>query len=113
MENPVLLPGLGFPQQPMHIQSYGSVSLEDGDSSIVLRLYHDTFQLAARLGFLAAESRRINLPFPCSHQDQRQREVCEWREALWQLWNSPAAQFLARAQESLPLCLQEILWQVS
>ncbi|RHZ68851.1 hypothetical protein CDV55_106546 [Aspergillus turcosus] len=113
MENPDLLPGLGGFQQPMHIQSYGSVSLEDGDSSIVLRLYHDTFQLAARLGFLAAESRRINLPFPCSHQDQRQREVCEWREVLWQLWNSPAAQFLARAQESLPLCLQEILWQTS
>ncbi|GFF49318.1 hypothetical protein IFM46972_08771 [Aspergillus udagawae] len=113
LENPALLPGLGAFQQSMHIQSYGSVSLEDGDSLIVLRLYHDTFKLAARLGFLAAKSRRINLPFPCSHQDQRQREVCEWREALWLLWNSPEAQFLARAQESLPLFLQEILWQTS
>ncbi|KAG2025665.1 hypothetical protein GB937_002385 [Aspergillus fischeri] len=113
MENPDLLPGQGAFQQSMHIQSYRSVSLEDGDSLMVLRLYHDTFKLAARLGFLAAESRRINLPFPCSHQDQRQREVCEWREALWLLWNSPEAQFLARAQESLPLSSQEILWQTS
>jgi hypothetical protein len=112
MENPDLLPGNGAFQQSMHIQSYRTVSLEDGDSLIVLRLYHDTFKLAARLGFLAAESRRTNLPFPCSHQDQRQREVCEWREALWLLWNTPEAQFLARAQESLPLFLQEILWQV-
>ncbi|GFF27933.1 hypothetical protein IFM58399_01840 [Aspergillus lentulus] len=113
MENPDLLPGHGASQQSMHVQSYRSVSLEDRDSLIVLRLYHDTFKLAARLGFLAAESRRINLPFPCSHQDQRQREVCEWRGALWLLWNSPEAQFLARAQESLPLFLQEILWQTS
>ncbi|GAQ03482.1 hypothetical protein ALT_0803 [Aspergillus lentulus] len=113
MENPDLLPGHGASQQSMHIPSYRSVSLEDRDSLIVLRLYHDTFKLAARLGFLAAESRRINLPFPCSHQDQRQREVCEWRGALWLLWNSPEAQFLARAQESLPLFLQEILWQTS
>ncbi|KAF4231628.1 hypothetical protein CNMCM6457_005251 [Aspergillus fumigatiaffinis] len=113
MENPDLLPGHGTFQQSMHIQSYRSVSLEDGDSLIVLRLYHDTFKLAARLGFLAAESRRINLPFPCSHQDQRQRAVCEWREALWLLWNTPEALFLARAQESLPLFLQEILWQTS
>ncbi|KAF7181707.1 hypothetical protein CNMCM7691_001004 [Aspergillus felis] len=113
LENPALLPGLGAFQQSMHIQSYRSVSLEDGDSLIVFRLYHDTFKLAARLGFLAAESRRINLPFPCSHHDQRQREVCDWREALWLLWNSPEAQFLVRAQESLPLFLQEILWQTS
>ncbi|RHZ62670.1 uncharacterized protein CDV56_107867 [Aspergillus thermomutatus] len=113
MANPDLFPGLGAFQQPTHIESYRSVSLEDGNSSIVLGLYHDTFKLAARLGFLAAESRRINLPFPCSHQDQRQRDVCEWREALWQLWNSPEAQFLARAQGSLPLFLQEILWQSS
>ncbi|KAK9577900.1 hypothetical protein V6Z90_006666 [Aspergillus fumigatus] len=113
MENPNLLPGHGAFQQSVHIQSYRSVFLEDGDSLIALRLYHNTFKLAARLGFLAAESRRINLPFPCSHHDQRQREVCEWREALWLLWNSPEAQFLARAQESLPLFLQEILWQTS
>ncbi|PKX95730.1 uncharacterized protein P174DRAFT_459233 [Aspergillus novofumigatus IBT 16806] len=113
MENPDLLPGHGAFQQSMHIQSYRNFSLEDGDSLIVLRLYHDTFKLAARLGFLAAESRRINLPFPCSHEDQRQTEVCEWREALWLLWNSPEAQFLARTQESLPLFLQEILWQTS
>ncbi|EAW11142.1 uncharacterized protein ACLA_088310 [Aspergillus clavatus NRRL 1] len=113
MENSDLLPEPGLFQLPVRLDGYRSVSPEDDRLRVLFRLHHDTFMLAARFGFLAADSRGVSMPVPYAQQDQGRSEAEQLRDALWRVWGSPEAQFMVQAQETLPRALQEILRQSS
>lgn len=78
-----------------------------------MRLYHDTFRLAAQLGFLATRLRHDKQNVPFAEFDQRSQELRDLRQAFGRLWESPDVAFLHQHQDSLPRRSQEILQQVS
>lgn len=95
---------------------------ESGNLPAVLQLYYDTFLLAARLGFVAAEAREKSLssPFAVSpvypgslpHLESWQRQVYELQHALRTLWSSPSTSYLLQHRGSLPRRSNEVLERV-
>lgn len=100
-----------YPSAP---EGYSVVYPEEHDSlPVLMRLYADTFSLAAQLGFLAAQLRRDKQSRPFSEFDQRSKEICNLRRAFGRLWESPGVVYWHQNQDSLPRRSQEILQQVS
>lgn len=77
-----------------------------------MRLYADTFVLAAQLGFLAAQLRLDKQALPFDEFNPRTKEICNLREAFGRLWESPDVAFWNQHQDSLPRRSQEMLQQV-
>lgn len=119
-----MLPGPGFVLYPLGPGGYSAIYPEESDSlPLILQLHHDTFVLAARLGFLAAELRResISPPFlngsistgSFTHPAERQKKLFGIREAFKLLWESPNATLLRQHLDSFPRRSRELLQQVS
>lgn len=91
-----------------------SVIYQDEHDSlpVIMRLYADTFVLATQLGFLAARLRVDKQSLPFAEFNPRIKEICNLREALGRLWESPGVAFWHQRQDSLPRRSQEILQQV-
>ncbi|KAL2003456.1 hypothetical protein VTN02DRAFT_3767 [Thermoascus thermophilus] len=119
-----MLPGPGCLLYPLGPGGYSAIYPEESDSlPLVLQLHHDTFVLAARLGFLAAELRRESISSPFldrsigtgsfTHAAQRQKKLFGIREAFKLLWGSPPATLLRQHLDSLPRRPRELLQQVN
>jgi hypothetical protein len=80
---------------------------------VIMRLYHDTFRLAAQLGFLATQLRRDKQSQPFAEFDQRAQELADLRQAFGRLWEASDVAFLHQHQDNLPRRSREILQQVS
>ncbi|KAL2215657.1 fungal-specific transcription factor domain-containing protein [Thermoascus aurantiacus ATCC 26904] len=117
-----MLPGPGFILYPLGPGGYSAIYPEESDSlPLILQLHHDTFVLAARLGFLAAELRResISPPFlngsistgSFTHPAERQKKLFGIREAFKLLWESPNATLLRQHLDSFPRRSRELLQQ--
>lgn len=108
-----MLPGAESLLYPSTPEGYSVIYPDEHESlPTLLRLYHDTFMLAAQLGFLAAQLRQDKQSLPLSDSDLRWTEICELRRAFGRLWESPDVAFLYQQQDSLPPRSQEIMQQV-
>jgi hypothetical protein len=86
---------------------------EEHDSlPVMMRLYADTFTLAAQLGFLAAQLRQDKQSRP-SEFDQRAEEINNLRQAFSRLWEAPDVSYWSQHRDNLPRRSEEILQQVS
>lgn len=109
-----MLPGsesLLYPNAP---EGYSVIYSDEHESlPIIMRLYHDTFRLAAQLGFLATQLRHDKQNMPFAEFNQRSQEISELRLAFSRLWESPDVAFLHQHQDNLPRRSREIMQQVS
>ena len=109
-----MLPGSECLLYPSAPEGYSVVYPEEHDSlPVMMRLYTDTFKLAAQLGFLGAQLRREKQSLPFAEFNQRSKEVSELRHNFARLWESPDVAFWYQHQDNLPRRSQEILQQVS
>ena len=109
-----MLPGSESLLYPSAPEGYSVIYSDEHESlPVIMRLYHDTFRLAAQLGFLATSLRhdRRNLPF--AEFDKRSQELSDLRQAFGRLWESPDVAFLHQHQDNLPRRSREIMQQVS
>ena len=79
---------------------------------VMMRLYADTFRLAAQLGFLGAQLRRDKQSLPVAEFDHRSKELCDLRQAFGRLWEAPDVAWWHQNQDNLPRRSKEILQQV-
>jgi hypothetical protein len=109
-----MLPGsesLLYPNAP---EGYSVIYSDEHESlPIIMRLYHDTFRLAAQLGFLASQLRHDKQNLPFAEFNERSQEISDLRLAFSRLWESPDVAFLHQHQDSLPRRSREIMQQVS
>lgn len=109
-----MLPGsesLLYPNAP---EGYSVIYADEHDSlPVIMRLYHDTFRLAAQLGFLATRVRHDKQNLPYAEFNPRSQEISDIRQALSRLWESPDVAFLHQHQNSLPRRSREFMQQVS
>jgi len=99
---------------PSVAEGYSMIYPEEHDSlPVMMRLYADTFTLAARLGFLAAQLRHDKRSRPCSEFDQRPKEISNLRQAFSRLWEAPDVAYWSQHQDALPRRSKEISQQVS
>lgn len=109
-----MLPGSECLLYPSAPEGYSVIYSDEHESlPVLMRLYHDTFRLAAQLGFLAIRLRhdRRNLPF--EEFDKRSHELSDLRRAFGRLWESPDVAFVHQHQDNLPRRSREIMQQVS
>lgn len=87
---------------------------EEHDSlPVLMRLYAETFTLAAHLGFLAAQLRKEKQSQSFAAFDPRTEEISHLRREFSRLWESPDISYWYQNQDSLPRRSREILQQVS
>ncbi|KAJ5774619.1 hypothetical protein N7457_009515 [Penicillium paradoxum] len=107
-----MLPGSECLLYPSAPEGYSVIYSDEHESlPVIMRLYHDTFRLAAQLGILATRLRQDKQNLPFAEFNPRSREVTDLRQALGRLWESPDVAFLHQHQDSLPRRSQEILQQ--
>ncbi|KAJ6153372.1 hypothetical protein N7497_007691 [Penicillium chrysogenum] len=109
-----MLPGSECLLYPSAPEGYSVIYSDEHESlPVLMRLYHDTFRLAAQLGFLAIRLRhdRRNLPF--EEFDKRSHELSDLRRAFGRLWESPDVAFVHQHQDNLPRRSREIMQQVT
>ncbi|KAJ5235928.1 hypothetical protein N7489_006019 [Penicillium chrysogenum] len=107
-----MLPGSECLLYPSAPEGYSVIYSDEHESlPVLMRLYHDTFRLAAQLGFLAIRLRhdRRNLPF--EEFDKRSHELSDLRRAFGRLWESPDVAFVHQHQDNLPRRSREIMQQ--
>ncbi|KAL1987628.1 hypothetical protein VTN96DRAFT_2869 [Rasamsonia emersonii] len=115
-----MLPSPECQLYPLAANGYSVIYPEESDSlPAVLQLYHKTFVLAARLGFLAADLRRgsISAAFgdgstssgSFAHAAQHSGKLYEIRHSLQQLWQSSNATYLCQRMDSFPQRPKELL----
>ncbi|PTU19230.1 hypothetical protein P175DRAFT_0461771 [Aspergillus ochraceoroseus IBT 24754] len=80
---------------------------------LIMRLYRNCFQLAVRLGLLAADIRRSKAQGLDPHTESLHQELEGLRAELRRLWDSPEARFLVQNQSTLPKRSQNSLRQLS
>lgn len=99
---------------PSAAEGFSVIHQDEHDSlPLIMRLYADTFVLAAQLGFLATQLRQAKQSLPLADFNERTKEeVADLRQAFGQLWESPDVAFWYQHQDSLPRRSQEILQQV-
>ncbi|CAG7928166.1 unnamed protein product [Penicillium olsonii] len=109
-----MLPGsesLLYPNAP---EGYSVIYADEHDSlPVIMRLYHDTFRLAAQLGLLATRVRQDKQNMPYAEFNPRSQEISDIRQALSRLWESPDVAFLHQNQDSLPRRSREFMQQVT
>lgn len=99
-----------YPSVP---EGYSMIYPEEHDSlPVMMRLYADTFTLAAQLGFLAAQLRQDKQSRP-SEFDQQPKDISNLRQAFARLWEAPDVTYWSQHQDILPRRSKEILQQVS
>ncbi|KAJ5328505.1 transcriptional regulator family: Fungal Specific TF [Penicillium brevicompactum] len=107
-----MLPGsesLLYPNSP---EGYSVIHPGEHESlPIIMRLYHDTFRLAAQVGFLATRIRHDKQNLPYAEFNPRSQEINDLRQALSRLWESPDVAFLHQHQDSLPQRSRELMQQ--
>ena len=109
-----MLPGSECLLYPSAEEGYSVIYPDEHESlPVMMRLYADTFRLAAQLGFLAVQLRRNKHSQAFAEFDQHHEKVGDLREALSRLWESPDVAFWNQHQDSLPQRAQELLQQVS
>ncbi|KAJ5195124.1 transcriptional regulator family: Fungal Specific TF [Penicillium cinerascens] len=97
-----------YPSVP---EGHSMIYPEEHDSlPVMMRLYADTFTLAAQLGFLAAQLRRDKQSRP-SEFDQRPKDISNLRQAFARLWEAPDVTYWSQHQDTLPRRSKEILQQ--
>ncbi|KAJ5162868.1 transcriptional regulator family: Fungal Specific TF [Penicillium coprophilum] len=107
-----MLPGSECLLYPSAPEGYSVIYSDEHESlPVIMRLYHDTFRLAAQLGFLAARLRHDKQNLPFAEFDQRSQEVSDLRQAFGRLWESPDVAFLHQHQDNLPRRSREIMQQ--
>lgn len=108
-----MLPGSDSLLYPNAPEGYSVIYTDEHESlPVIMRLYHDTFRLAAQLGFLAVELRRNKQNLSLADDPPRLQEMNDLRQALSGLWESPDVAFLHQHQDSLPRRSREIIQQV-
>lgn len=109
-----MLPGsesLLYPNAP---EGYSIIHPDEHESlPVIMRLYHDTFRLAAQVGFLATQIRHDKQNLPYAEFDPRSQSINDIRQALTRLWEAPDVAFLHQHQDSLPRRSRELIQQVS
>lgn len=119
-----MLPGPDTLLYPTSPTGYSVIYPEENDSlPMILQMHHDTFVLAIRLGFLAADLRREAMssrflagsvgPAPFAHPTSRLKKLLELRNSLRLLWESPNAIWLRQNMSSFPPRSVELWQQVS
>ncbi|KAJ5611540.1 transcriptional regulator family: Fungal Specific TF [Penicillium herquei] len=107
-----MLPGSECLLYPSVAEGFSVIYADEHDSlPVMMRLYADTFKLAAQLGFLASQLRRDKQSLPMSEFHPRSKELVELRQAFGQLWEAPDVAWWHQHQEGLPRRSQEILQQ--
>lgn len=87
---------------------------EEHDSlPALMRLYAETFRLAAHLGYLAAQLRKERQSQSFAEFDPRTEDISHLRREFSRLWESPDISYWYQHQDSLPRRSREILQQVS
>lgn len=100
-----------YPSVP---EGYSMIYPEEHDSlPVLMRLYAETFTLAAHLGFLAAQIRKEKQSQSFADFDPRTEEISHLRREFSRLWESPDVSYWYQNQDSLPRRSREILQQVS
>ncbi|KAJ9294772.1 transcriptional regulator family: Fungal Specific TF [Paecilomyces variotii] len=118
-----MLPGPDTLLYPTSPTGYSVIYPEENDSlPMILQMHYDTFVLAIRLGFLAADLRREAMssrflagsvgPAPFANPTSRLKKLLELRNSLRLLWESPNAIWLRQNMSSFPPRSVE-LWQQS
>jgi hypothetical protein len=117
-----MLPEPEFQLYPLEPDGYSVIYPEEADSlPAILRLHRETFILASRLGFLAAELRKGSLSptfwdgsmSPTSFSDaiHQSNKLMDIQHGLKILWGSSNAVYLCQRMDSLPQRSREILQQ--
>ncbi|KAJ5257286.1 hypothetical protein N7478_013390 [Penicillium angulare] len=107
-----MLPGPECLLYPCVAEGFSVIYPEEHESlPVIMRLYADTFRLAAQLGFLASQLRRDKPTLPLSEFDHRSREINDLRQAFGRLWEAPDVAWWHQQQNSLPRRSEEILQQ--
>lgn len=108
-----MLPGSESLLYPSAPEGYSIIYPGEHDSlPVMMRLYSNMFTLAAQLGFLAVQLRRDRQTLPFSDLNQRSQDICDIRQPMGQLWESPDIAFLHQHQNNLPRRSWEVLQQV-
>ncbi|KAJ5142045.1 hypothetical protein N7526_003040 [Penicillium atrosanguineum] len=98
-----------YPSVP---EGYSMIYPEEHDSlPVMMRLYADSFTLAAQLGFLAAQLRQDKLSQPFAEFNKRSKEIASLRQAFARLWETPEITYWSQHQDTLPRRSKEILQQ--
>lgn len=109
-----MLPGSECLLYPSAPEGYSVIYSDEHESlPVIMRLYHDTFRLAAQLGFLATRLRHDKQNVPFEEFDKRSQELSDLRRAFGRLWESPDVAFLHQHQDNLPRRSRETMQQVS
>jgi hypothetical protein len=109
-----MLPGSECLLYPSAPEGYSVIYSDEHESlPVIMRLYHDTFRLAAQLGLLATRLRHDKQNLPFDEFGLRSQKLNDLRQAFGRLWESPDVAFLHQHQDSLPRRSQEIIQQVS
>lgn len=109
-----MLPGSECLLYPSAPEGYSVIYSDEHESlPVIMRLYHDTFRLAAQLGFLATRLRHDKQNVPFEEFDKRSQELSDLRQAFGRLWESPDVAFLHQHQDNLPRRSREFMQQVS
>ncbi|KAJ5894395.1 hypothetical protein N7495_006086 [Penicillium taxi] len=98
-----MLPGWESLLYPSGSEGYSVIYPDEHESlPVMMRLYADTFSLAAQLGFLAAQLRQDKQSRPFSEFNARTKEISDLRQSFSQLWESPSVAFWNQHQDGLP-----------
>ncbi|KAJ5582756.1 hypothetical protein N7535_001376 [Penicillium sp. DV-2018c] len=107
-----MLPGSECLLYPSAPEGYSVIYSDELESlPVIMRLYHDTFRLAAQLGLLAIRLRHDKQNLPFEEFSQRLQELYDLRQAFGGLWESPDVAFLHQHQDNLPRRSREIMQQ--
>lgn len=94
--------------------AYSMIYPDEYDSlPVLMRLYAETFTLAARLGFLAVQLRKEKQSLSFADFDLRKDEISDLRREFSRPWESPDVSYWYQQPDSLPRRSREMLQQVS
>ncbi|KAJ5678612.1 hypothetical protein N7462_006856, partial [Penicillium macrosclerotiorum] len=107
-----MLPGSECLLYPAVPEGYSVIYADEHDSlPAIMRLYAETFTLAAQLGSLASQLRQNKQSASASEFNQRSKEIGSLRQALARLWEASDISFYFQHQDSLPQRSRELLQQ--
>lgn len=109
-----MLPGSECLLYPSVPEGCSMIYPDEHDSlPALMRLYADTFTLAAHLAFLAARLRKEKQSQSFAEFDPRTEDINHLRREFSRLWESPDISYWNQHQDRLPRRSREILQQVS
>lgn len=85
----------------------------DNSLPLIVRLYHDTFILAIRIGLLAVGTRGAKGSYLNNYLGSQQQELREVHDVLKRLWSQQEVGYLYQNQVSLSSQSQSLLQPVS